>query len=112
MKSAADRDLSSFLADALTSNWVRGTFALGALTRLIFFNIRDELVLTLSQNPSREKDLERKSVVTKGKPLFISGLMNFAACIVTPVNAIYFCTWSAGWETASLLYTMFWAPSR
>jgi hypothetical protein len=97
----------------VSSNWVRGTFALGAMTRLIFFNIRDELVLTQNpSDPSRERNLERKSLITKGKPLFMSGLMNFAACIVTPVNAIYFCTWTAGWETANLLYTIFWAPSK
>ncbi len=109
---AKNLEVTDFLYRALTSNWVRGSFALGALTRLIFFNVRDELVLLLTQTPDRERAMERKPLVTKGKPLFISGLMNFAACIVTPVNAIYFCTWTAGWETANMLYTMFWAPNR
>jgi hypothetical protein len=102
--------VGDYFLNLWNSNWIRSSFALGAITRLIFFNIRDELVLTLTQSPEREKKLEK--TVAKTKPSMTATMMNLMACLMSPANAVYFCSWNAGWEIASCLYSAFYAASR
>ena len=96
----------------ISSDWIRGTFAAGALARLLLFNVRDELAL-VSRGEAKPDTVAtpRKIKDPCGKPLLISGLMNMAACMITPANGVFFCSWTAGWEIMSMIYTAFWVPS-
>lgn len=96
----------------ISSDWIRGTFAAGALARLLLFNVRDELALIARGEPRPDAVSRTKVADPVGKPLLISGLMNIAACMVTPANGVFFCSWTAGWELMSMIYSAFWVPQR